>query len=202
MTTLTPSLHSRLIHLLEQQEGRINHMYRDTRGFITIGVGHLLAYPHSAARLAFIHRENGHPAQETDIRAEFRHLLTRPYGQHLSAHSFKPQTRLILPDSEIDALTHRHINTFTKELGNLYGPTKLIAMPERVQLALYDMIFNLGQPKLKHGFPRFNQHIRDGNWAAAARESHRRGISESRNRHVYKLLSGKVHQQDTTQVDT
>ncbi len=202
MNAHTPSFHTRLMRQLEQQEGRINHMYRDTRGFITIGVGHLMPYPHTAARLGFVHKESGRPARDADIRAEFRQLLTRPYGQHLNAHSFKPHTRLILPDTEIDALTRRHINTFTGELGDLYGQAELTAMPERVQLALYDMIFNLGLPKLKRGFPRFNQHIRSGNWAAAAKESHRKGISEARNRHVYKLLSGKLHQQDTTQADT
>ncbi|GAA0697496.1 hypothetical protein GCM10009104_27250 [Marinobacterium maritimum] len=202
MNTHVPSLHRRLMRQLEQQEGRINHMYRDTRGFITVGVGHLLPYPHTAARLSFVHRDSGQAASDADIRTEFRHLLTRAYGQHLSANSFRPHTRLILPETRIDDLTRQHIKTFTKELGSLYGQAELAAMPEPVQLALYDMIFNLGRPKLEHGFPRFNQHIRNGNWAAAARESHRKGISEARNLHVQELLSGKVHQQDTTQAAT
>ena len=32
------ALATTLMRQLEQQEGRINHMYRDTRGFITVGV--------------------------------------------------------------------------------------------------------------------------------------------------------------------
>ncbi len=168
MNTATPALSAQLMRQLEQQEGRINHMYRDTRGFITVGVGHLLPYPHTATRLAFVHKDSGQPASDADICSEFRHLLTRPYGQHLSTHSFRPHTRLVLPEPLIDALTRQHIKTFTEELGNLYGQAELAAMPERVQLALYDMIFNLGLPKLKHGFPRFNEHIHNGNWTAAA----------------------------------
>ncbi|MGD9860749.1 MAG: hypothetical protein AB7S90_11910 [Marinobacterium sp.] len=34
----TPALVTTLMRQLEQQKGRINHMYRDTRGFITVGV--------------------------------------------------------------------------------------------------------------------------------------------------------------------
>lgn len=64
------------------------------------------------------------------------------------------------------------------------------------------MILNLVRPKLKRGFPRFNQPIRNGNWTVAAEESHRQDISAPRNRHVQKLLSGKLHQQDNTQVAT
>jgi GH24 family phage-related lysozyme (muramidase) len=198
----TPALIATLMRQLEQQEGRINHMYRDTRGFITVGVGHLLPHPQAATRQAFIHRDSQQPASDAEIRAEFRHLLTLNYGQHHSAAGFRHHTRLELPDEQIDRLTRQHINHFSQELADLYGADALAAMPEPVQLALYDMIFNLGLPKLKHGFPRFNHHIRNRNWAAAADESHRRGISESRNRHVHDLLSGKLHQQVATQPTT
>ncbi|MBV0933333.1 lysozyme family protein [Marinobacterium weihaiense] len=179
-----------LLLQLEQQEGRIAHMYRDTRGFITIGVGHLLTSEHDALALPLVHRDSGLPASADTIRAEYRKLATRPYGQRYGASSFAAHTRLDLPDPEIDNLTQRHIAGFHQELGGLYGRAHFSAMPERVQLALFDMIFNLGLPKLQHGFPRFNRHIRNGDWPAAARESHRRGISEARNQHVQDLLSG------------
>lgn len=37
--TLSPELHARLAHKLELEEGRKTHMYKDTRGIETIGVG-------------------------------------------------------------------------------------------------------------------------------------------------------------------
>lgn len=62
-------------------------------------------------------------------------------------------------------------------------------MPDEVKLALYDMIFNLGMPKLKNGYPNFNRHIGNNDWAAAARESRRHGISDERNLYVRTLLN-------------
>lgn len=79
----TPALVTTLMRQLEQQEGRINHMYRDTRGFITVGVGHLLSHPQAATRQAFIHRDSQQPASDAEIRAEFRHLLTLNVNGHL-----------------------------------------------------------------------------------------------------------------------
>lgn len=50
-------------------------------------------------------------------------------------------------------------------------------------------LFNLGMPKLKNGYPDFNRHIGNNDWAAAARESRRHGISDERNLYVRTLLN-------------
>lgn len=41
---------------LEKYEGRIEHMYKDTKGFITVGVGHLIKNLTAAQALDFIHQ--------------------------------------------------------------------------------------------------------------------------------------------------
>lgn len=202
LSTLSDHLITTLMQQLEQQEGRIPHMYRDTRGYITIGVGHLIQNEAAACELELIYADSHLPATDETIRQEYRSLRTQPYGLRHIAADFLPYTRLILTDTAIDRLTRQHIERFGDELSILYGAQALAEMPEQVQLALFDMIFNLGMSKLQHGFPRFNHHIRNGDWASAAVESHRRGISEARNRHVHDLLSGKHYQQDTTQVAT
>ncbi|MBR9830186.1 MAG: hypothetical protein GYB41_16370 [Oceanospirillales bacterium] len=184
-----PALGAAIAQHLEQLEGRIAHMYRDTRGYITIGVGHLLATEQDATALAFIHRDTGLAATPDAIRQEYQALSTRPYGQRHGASNFAAHTNLRLPDAEIDTLTRQHIDRFGHELLSLYGPA-FDTFPDPIKLALFDMIFNLGLTKLRRGFPRFNQHIHNRNWTAAAKESHRLGISEARNRSVHKLLSG------------
>ena len=39
---ITPSEKQTLRANLEKYEGKINHMYLDSRGFVTVGVGHLI----------------------------------------------------------------------------------------------------------------------------------------------------------------
>ncbi|MGF1877175.1 hypothetical protein L4D77_17835 [Photobacterium frigidiphilum] len=41
---------------LEKYEGRIEHMYKDTKGFIIVGVGHLIKDLTAAQALDFIHQ--------------------------------------------------------------------------------------------------------------------------------------------------
>ncbi len=60
--------------------------------------------------------------------------------------------------------------------------------PLSAQIALWDMIYNLGPSNLRTEFPRMRQAILDGDWEEAARQSHRIGPSEERNRHVFDLF--------------
>ena len=187
--TPSASLVTTLLQRLERQEGRVTHMYLDTRGYVTVGVGHMIPDENQAATLAFIHRGTGQVAAADDIRKEYNALKKRPYGRRYSASTFQPYTLLELSDSTIDQLTRKHIQSFTGELQTIYGNAAFSAMPDKVKLALYDMIFNLGMPNLKNGYPNFNRHIRNGDWAAAARESRRGGISDERNLYVRNLLN-------------
>lgn len=178
-----------LLQRLEQQEGRIAHMYLDTRGYVTVGVGHMIPDEDKATAIAFVHRDTGQPGTAADIRKEYSALKKRPYGLRYSAATFRPYTSLELTNSTIDQLTRKHIQSFTGELQTIYGAAAFSGMPDKVKLALYDMIFNLGMPKLKNGYPNFNRHIGNNDWAAAARESRRNGISDERNLYVRNLLN-------------
>ena len=60
--------------------------------------------------------------------------------------------------------------------------------PLPAQIALWDMIYNLGPGGLRRGFPRMRQAILDGDWEEAARQSHRSDIGETRNDHVRDLF--------------
>ncbi|MDF4742558.1 hypothetical protein P3545_06470 [Vibrio parahaemolyticus] len=81
-----------------------------------------------------------------------------------------------------------HIQSFEKELKVIYGDDAFTSYPDNVKLALFDMIFNLGMPKLKDTYPKFNGHIRNGNYQQAALESKRNGVQAERNAYVANLL--------------
>jgi GH24 family phage-related lysozyme (muramidase) len=89
-------------------------------------------------------------------------------------------------------LLNEHIASFYGSLTRAYCkangyPKDFDALPQNVQLALFDMIFNLGPTGLTK-FTQFNKSIKDGNWKNAATQCERIGVSGDRNEYVRKLL--------------
>ena len=52
---------------LEKYEGKATHMYLDSRGFVTVGIGHLITNLVEAQKLAFKNAKNM-PASGAEIR--------------------------------------------------------------------------------------------------------------------------------------
>lgn len=171
---------------LDEYEGRIEHMYKDTTGFVTVGVGHLLQDLKAAQALDFIHQASAKKATADEIKDDFEAILAAPAG--LFAPLYKKYTKLRLTSTAIEELTNSHIDSFEKELSRLYGHVEFLRFPSEVKLALFDMIFNLGMTKLRTGFPKFNRSIKANDWAEAAKESNRLDISPARNKYVKDLL--------------
>jgi len=82
--------------------------------------------------------------------------------KNLLASVYKKYTSLKLTQTEIDRLTNKHIDTFHKELKNIYSGFN--TFPTEVRVALYDMIFNLGMTNLKNTWLTFNKHIKAKDW--------------------------------------
>ncbi|WP_240457539.1 hypothetical protein [Vibrio neptunius] len=177
-----------LCHNLEQYEGKVPHMYLDTRGNVTVGVGYLIANTHQAKELQLIHSSSGKIATKSEIIKEFTQIRRLPYGRKYGAGFYQKHTGLILSDQAMISMMEQHIENFENELWAIYGKTNFEQLPDNVKLALFDMIFNLGMPKLQNTFVKFNQHIQSGNFRKAAQECRRRGISDKRNQYVRSLL--------------
>lgn len=176
---------SRLRGRLERYEGRVPHMYLDTRGRVTVGVGHLLSNVDSAQRLPFMLADDtGKRATREQVAADYKALMALRPAEH---HSFyRPHTTLRLADAAIDALTEQHIDSFHRELRVIYR--SFDRLPGPVRLALFDMIFNLGATGLRSEWPRLNKAIGIGDWRTAARESFRPDVQDERNTYVRKLF--------------
>ncbi|WNO59745.1 glycoside hydrolase family protein [Rheinheimera sp. MMS21-TC3] len=185
---ISGSLKVTLKSQIERYEGRVPHMYLDTKGFVTVGVGHLLKDAAAAKQIAFIVRETGQPASAKQIEEEFNLIKSRFFGEDYVARDFKAFTKLQLTETVMNAQVDHHIKTFEKELKSIYGSAEFSAFPNKVKLALFDMIFNLGMTKLKNTFPKFNKHIKAGDYKKAALESSRKDIASERNAYVYNLL--------------
>ncbi|MFL1405874.1 glycoside hydrolase family protein [Marinobacter sp. M1N3S26] len=169
---------------LEKYEGKVSHMYLDSRGFVTVGIGHLIANVTEAQKLAFKTTRNV-PASGAEIKSDYDSVKKQPANR--VASFYKKFTSLILPDVEIDKLTDKHILTFESELKRIYSGFE--NFPSEVRLALFDLIFNLGMTDLNNNWPKFNAAIQAKDWQTAADESSRAApISAERNRYVRNLL--------------
>lgn len=182
---MTTSLERSVLHSqLEKYEGKISHMYLDSKGYVTVGIGHLLSSLVDAQKLKF-NTANNELASKDEIKIDYEAVNSRAANR--LASSYKKYTTLTLPDSEIDKITNKHIKSFEKELQKIYSDFDIF--PSDVRLALFDLIFNLGMTKLKNKWPIFNSAIKAKDWQKAADNSHRKHpISSSRNDYVKDLL--------------
>lgn len=169
---------------LEKYEGKVNHMYLDSKGYVTVGVGHLVKDLASAQKLNF-KKDNGLPATKDDIKSDFESVKKQVKNRIFSY--YKRFVKLKILDAEIDALTNKHIDSFEKELTVIFP--SFSTYPTEVRLALFDIIFNVGMTDLNIKWPNFKKAIKLQNWEVAANESNRKPpISAERNQYVKKLL--------------
>lgn len=181
---MSESFNRSLRQLLKSGEGSIAHMYLDTVGKVTIGVGNMLPDVNAATTLPFIDRQSGSPASESKIADEFG-LVGRQEAGRVASY-YRQFCTLELPESGIDELLQSRIEEFAVGL-RLEFPG-FDALMESARLGLFDMAFNLGVSGVVNKFPSFTRAVREGDWTACARECRRPQVSDSRNREVRNLF--------------
>lgn len=182
---------------IEKYEGRFNHLYLDTKGRVTVGVGHLVASRSAISSVPLYRIVNKIPTTIATIQerqAEYDNISKKPFGYQYSASAFKKYTTLVMKDADIDKQRDNHIQNFYSELCAIFNkrngyPDEFDNLPKNVQLALFDMIFNLGAVKIVRLFPNFNLALKAGDWKRAAIESNRPDVSPARNQYVRQLLN-------------
>jgi GH24 family phage-related lysozyme (muramidase) len=166
-------------------EGTVDHMYLDTRGNVTVGVGKLLPDAASAEALPFRHRTTGILATAEEIGVEFEHIQGIEMPDCAIAGYYEPFTRLYLSQSDIDGLALKHLRADFRALLRQYPDFGNFPLP--AQIALLDMLYNLGPPVMS-SYSNMRRAIHAADWEAAARQSARSGISDERNQHVFNLF--------------
>lgn len=188
-TTLRKKLHD--------YEGTIAHMYLDSKGYVTVGIGHLIKSVADAQSLPFVDPNTGKKATSIEIKADYDNVKKQTKDRR--AAYYKKYTKLILTQSDIDKLTNDHIDAFYKELKKIY--TDFDKYPLEVRLALFDMIFNLGMTNLKNTWPNFNKAIKAKDWQKAADNSKRKApVAASRNKYVKDLLEKAANNAKTKKI--
>src|SRR6185295_93304 len=171
---------------LEKFEGRTDYLYQDSRGFVTIGVGNLVATPDDCARLPLYtpHAANGArlsgfmtPATESQKRAAWANVHGCPPGRREMYYANATTVRML--DADIDALAVSRLeHEFLPGLRKLYEGFD--DLPHSAQSALVDMIFNLGVAGLAK-FHHLQAAVRLRDWQLAALSCHVSTCRKERN---------------------
>jgi len=158
-------------------EGHVVHMYLDTVGKVTVGIGNMLPNAAAAQELAFINRTTKTAATKDEIKSDFDEVAKQTWG--MPSSKYKPNTKLDLPDVHIDQLFEGRVEEFTQQL-SAYFPD-YAKYPDPAQLAILDMAFNLGAPALDKKWPSFKKAVLAQDWATAEKECVRPKSRPSRN---------------------
>ncbi|BBW24589.1 glycoside hydrolase family protein [Enterobacter kobei] len=173
-------LMSMCVNNLKKHEGFKNKMYKDTGGNITVGVGHLLATAEMAAALPFKKTatiNQGHGNAEDIDKAVSAGDIKAAFNKYATDFSAIPNIHLT--NDAVISECIKDVQITETGLRSLY--TGYDAFSNDRKVALVDMGFNIGIPKLKSNFPNFNAAVNRGDWPTAAVESHRTGLDDSRN---------------------
>jgi GH24 family phage-related lysozyme (muramidase) len=157
-------------------EGIVPWMYLDTRGFVTVGVGEMLAAASRAQTLPFLD-SNGNAVTADVILAEFNRVVGLPPAQ--SAGTYRASASPTLSAASISSLLMAHVQYFDGLLSGKFA--NYAAFPEPAKLGLLDMIYNLGPQGLFVGYPTFMGDVTNQNWNGAAAQCYRNGPSAARN---------------------
>jgi GH24 family phage-related lysozyme (muramidase) len=157
-------------------EGKITHMYLDTKGLVTVGIGKMLPNVAAAQALGFVRRSDKATATATEIETDFKEVSKQTKGK--LASSYEKYTKLDLPDDAIFDLLKSVVDGFEADLENNFVGYK--TYPVAAKRALLDMIYNLGLGGLLK-FKKLKASVEAGDWKKAAEDCHRTGPSDERN---------------------
>lgn len=151
-------------------EGIVRHLYLDSVGKITCGVGFMLPDEAACARMQWT------PNVQEAI-ADFRRLKEEhgPFEKFAAAH-YRPMVRAALAEDFMRQEFARRM----ADMAKLVGTAFVNAMPLPARVAYLDLCYNLGVGGVSK-FHHLNNAIAARDWLEASRQCHRQGVSEKRN---------------------
>ena len=161
---------------LREHEGVVPHLYLDTLGLVTCGVGHMIPNANAMAGIPMV-LSSGDASSLADKVTEWyrvKHLEPARLPAYYAANA----TLRMTPEA-IAALQDEDVEAFQQGLRSLLPGFD--QFPETAQEALLDMAFQLGAKGLIDKFPHLVTSVKAHDWRTCALQCHRAGIQEWRN---------------------
>ena len=163
---------------LEAHEGSTTWLYCDVRGFVTVGIGNLIATSAACAAFPWHHQPAGQAALPGEPEAAWA-AVTDAFDATKSAAYYANKSDLRLTQDYVRELVgERLARDFLPGIRRLCPNFNTFPAPAR--RALVDMAYNLGV----HGlgmFPHMLAACNAGDWAMAAGQCHRSTCRDTRN---------------------
>jgi GH24 family phage-related lysozyme (muramidase) len=168
-------------------EGNERSMYldSDTPGNVTCGVGFLLSNALMACGFPWYIPGLVTLATAQEITAEWNRVKAMQPAR-LPAF-YASQAALQLRQEDIDAHLLGILDQTDENLQRDFPGFE--TFPDSVKMALADCDFNLGDAKLRGTYPHFDAAVDRQDWATAAAQCHRNGISAARNLWTQQILA-------------
>src|SRR4030095_11530526 len=115
------SVKNALHDFLKAYEGKVNYMYLDVKGLVTVGIGHLIDPVNMAHKYEFRTKGGGGPVSIGEITTEWQTVKSRTDLIPKGAGAFGPITRLELSDNGIKTMVTSSANaieTYIKTNGS------------------------------------------------------------------------------------
>ena len=205
------SVRNYFIKFNEPIEARVEYMYLDIKGLVTLGIGNLIDVEKAGDKKGlekvmkevvtqpFVHKEGrrdaGKPATKADIEAEWKKVKGRQELAKLkdSYLLFANITDLKLKNAAIDALVLKKLNEMETELKMDPAFQGFEQWPADAQLGLLSMAWALGTPKLKVHWPHFKTACKKQDFDATLKHCEINTVSNpgvakrnTENRHLFK----------------
>lgn len=162
----------------------VPYMYLDRKGYVTVGIGHLLETAEDAKKLRFFERGTNKPAHPQHVENAFNKVKNSGLTGS-EYHVFKPLTSIEVSEADAVNQAMKHLEVFLNELKRQSFFREFDTFPVAAKMGLLDMIYTLGLTKLLGKFKIFNPAVRRRDWKMAALESDRGGdVSQERNQIV------------------
>lgn len=182
---------------LPDHENNINHLYLDSQGHVTVGMGHLVKrrenpIPDDATLRAmpFYFMDSTGKKQQASaaqIRAAIETLEKQgaTNGYNYKANHYEHSSNLRLKPEAIDILATHDIHTHLLQLNKVFP--KLYSYPFPAQQALLDIQYNTGH--IETSFPLLTAAATREDWNEVMNQCHRGQISEERNKWTMDLFA-------------
>jgi GH24 family phage-related lysozyme (muramidase) len=164
--------------MLKSYEGCFPYMYLDSRGYVTVGVGFWLETPdHAASYTFYINSTPSGSAQKAtsdQVRAEWSHVKCQA-ANHLETY-YQQFTTVQMQEPDMDAMLTEKVSAFEAVARKTFANWD--DFPASAQLALLDMIYNLGS---LIAFPKLVAYATKKDWVNCAQQCYRNGPGNQRN---------------------
>ncbi len=159
---------------LRRHEGWVNHMYRDTEGYVTVGVGFYLQRS-DVIGYSWRSKITKRTVSLRDAHADWDKVSSMPYGPNITAAKFVKDTKVELSDTMIGIVLAKKLLKLRDDLKTAFLNSGIVfdELPESVQEAMLDLGYNVIGFQKTTTYPLMKAALKASDWNEAAAQSGR-----------------------------